>query len=351
MARHDPGAHGRAVAVYGLAGLLVLAVGSVAIWHFLERQSLRKILAPEPLPAITVVTGDSDSELAAAWVDLLTRAQFSPTLVTLDKYEPAEGVLAVADAVALTPALERGIREKLAGGGGGVVLGSPPQGTETLLGMTAEPGESGAAITFSEAASPVLARVRPGYELRATPESIGLLEETPTMKVDARWEGSSRAAIAHYRHGGGRVLFLGFSPARLWNRADNELGLLLRTSLRWIASQPVSEGAAGMPAASRTLTPASRLRARTVMSWSFDRLEGEAGEFILRIRNGGKVNLPNPTVKIWLPEKVRDIEVAGSLFGRRGVSITPVEGERAAIVSLSGLRGREDRLIRLQAVE
>ena len=106
-----------------------------------------------------------------------------------------------------------------------------------------------------------------------------------------------------------------------------------------------------MPAASRTLTPASRLRARTVMSWSFDRLEGEAGEFILRIRNGGKVNLPNPTVKIWLPEKVRDIEVAGSLFGRRGVSITPVEGERAAIVSLSGLRGREDRLIRLQAVE
>ncbi|HEU5162482.1 MAG TPA: hypothetical protein VFV54_05010, partial [Thermoanaerobaculia bacterium] len=137
MARHDPRAHGRAVAVYGLAGILALAVGSVAIWSFFERQTLRKILAPAPLPAVTVVTGDSDSELAAAWVELLTRAQFSPTLVTLDKYEPSEGVLAIADVDTLTPLLVKGIRGKLAAGGGVAVLGSPPEGVAPLLEMTA----------------------------------------------------------------------------------------------------------------------------------------------------------------------------------------------------------------------
>jgi hypothetical protein len=350
MARHDHRAHGRAVAVYGLASLLVLAVGSIAIWSFLERQAIRRTLAPEPLPPVTVLTGDPDSALAAAWVDLLSKAQFAPTLVTLDKYEPAPGLLALADVGTITPPIARAIEQRLAEHGGIVILGHPPAGADALLGLSAERGPSGAVIRFAEVASPLLARVRPGYAIRTTPrDDAPLLEETPDMGIDARWEGSSRAAIAHYRHRGGRVIFLGFSPAALWVKSDNELALLLRTGFRWAASQPVSEGAAGMPAASRTLTPASRLRARGRMSWSFDRVEGEEGSFILRIRNGSREALPNPTVKIWFPERVESVDVAGSLFGRRGVVISPVEGERAATVTLPGLRAHEDRLIRIDA--
>jgi hypothetical protein len=351
MAGHDPQAHGRAVAVYGLASLLVLAVGSVAIWSFVERRTIRGTLAPEALPAVAVVTADPDSELAAAWVELLTKAQFSPTLVPIERYEPSEGVLALADVDELTPRLAEGIRATLAQGGGVAVLGRVPEGAAALLAMTAGEGTSGSGIVFSEAASPVLARVRPGHSLRTAPRPVSLLEESPAMKVDARWEESARAAIAHYRHGGGRVLFLGFSPAALWNRADNELGLMLRTAFRWVAGQPVSEAAAGMPAASRTLTSASRLQARGVMSWSVDRLEADGDSFVLRIRNNGSANLPNPTVKIWLPESAAQVDVAGSLFGRRGVSLSAVEGERAAIVSLAGLRAHEERLIRLGAGE
>ena len=139
MARHDHQGHARAAAVYGLAGLIVLAVGSIAIWSFVERQSVRRTLAPEPLPAVTIVTGNPDSALGAAWVDLLSKAQFAATLVPIEKYEPAPGLLAIADLESLPPPLARGIEAKLREGGGLIVLGAPPEGAD------ASPGRAGGA--------------------------------------------------------------------------------------------------------------------------------------------------------------------------------------------------------------
>ncbi len=350
MGRHDHATPRGMVAIYGAASVVVLAVGAIAIWGFLERQALRSTLAPEPLPPVTVVTSDPDSDLAASWVDLLTRAEFAPTLVPVERYTPAEGVLALAGVQVLTPALEEGIRRKIAEGGGIAVLGPPPSGSDRLLGLAVTPGEPSTLLRVAEAASPVLARIRPGHEIAFARHEPPFLEENPAMHVDARWDGSARAAIAHYRLQRARILFFGFDPDSLSNPRDVDLGLLLRTAFRWVASQPVSDAALGMPAASKTLSPASRIRALdSKMTWSFDRLE-EPGAFVLRIRNGGDENLPNPSVKIWYPERIDGLELAGNWFSRRNLDITPIDDEHAAVVSLTGLRPHEDRFIRIEGV-
>lgn len=342
MSRHEAANHGRAIVLYGIASLIVLAIGVVAIWSFVERQSIRRTLAPEPLPEITILTSHPDSTLAAGWVDLLTRAQFSPTLVSFENFVPSDGVFAIVGVDRTTPGLERAIADHLAARGGIAVLGSPPAGSS--LGFKAPPGPSGETLRLAEASSPVLARVRPGHQLSLAPHEAALLEESPSMNIDARWEGSSRAAIAHWSHGGGRVLFFGFDPSALWHPADEDLLLLLRTAFRWVASQPVSDAAIGMPAAAKTLTAASRIRAQNArLAWSFDRLESE-GEFVLRIRNGSREALENPTVKIWYPETISSLELSGALFGRRNVNLD-ITNDRAAIVSLTSLRAHEDRYI------
>ena len=167
------------------------------------------------------------------------------------------------------------------------------------------------------------------------------------MTVDARWAEGSKAAIVHFRAEGGRILWFGFDPSKLWNPGDNQLGLMLRTAFRWVSSQPVSEAAAGLPASARTLTPAARLEVRKQgLSWSFDRL-AEDGAFILRVRNGSKELLPNATVKVWYPERIEGLELEGSWFSRRGVDVIDLEEERSALISLGGLRGHEDRLIKV----
>src|SRR5688500_235352 len=117
MARHEHRIPARAAAVYGLASILVLGIGVIAIWSFIERQRLRRSLAPDPLPAVTVLTADPESELAAAWVDLLGRAQFSPTLVAPERISPSPGtVLFLADLPTLTPALSDQTRQILGAG-------------------------------------------------------------------------------------------------------------------------------------------------------------------------------------------------------------------------------------------
>src|SRR5216117_788912 len=65
------------IAIYVPVVLVVTLLGALAIWSFIGRQSL--VIAPEPLPRVTLVTADARSPLTAAWVRLLNKAEVEPT--------------------------------------------------------------------------------------------------------------------------------------------------------------------------------------------------------------------------------------------------------------------------------
>src|SRR5712691_5805507 len=93
--RHDVRVDWKHLVVPGLALAVVLIIGAIAIWSFIERQSL--VIQPETLPKITIVTKDPTSRLAGAWVRLLTKAEMNPTLVPLETFDPIEGVVVFCD--------------------------------------------------------------------------------------------------------------------------------------------------------------------------------------------------------------------------------------------------------------
>src|SRR5688572_6758852 len=53
---HEARVHWKHIAIYVPIVLVVTALGGIAIWSFIERQSL--VIAPEPLPRVTLVTAD-----------------------------------------------------------------------------------------------------------------------------------------------------------------------------------------------------------------------------------------------------------------------------------------------------
>lgn len=346
MARHEHRFDWRALVFYGIVSVLVLIAGSLTLYSFFERNMLVQKVAPEALPAVTVVADDPSSKLAAAWVDLLTRSDFAPTLVAAANFQPVDGLLALCDVSQLTPELRRAVDARLQSGGGVVVLGAPPKG-KAVAALEASSIPSSGVIRFADAAAPTLARVQPGHEVGARSTPVAVLEETPHMTVDARWSGNSRAAVAHFEHGKGRVLWFGFDPSALYYPADRQLALLLRASMRWVAGQPVSDGAIGTPAIAKALAPAARIDARLKkFSFSVDRLEGN--ELLsLRIVNRSNQTLANPTVKIWLPPGATEARFRGSFLARRKVQISRAEGENAAIVSLPQLAPFEERVLKL----
>lgn len=340
----------RALLFYGIASLVVLVAGGLVIYTFFEKRTLSQIIAPEPLPKVSVVTADPESKFAAAWIDLLTNADFAATLVPLDKVEPTEGILALCNLKEIPETLRKYVSDTLAAGGGVAILGEAPSTDPALLGLTTSTMMSGDVIKFTEAATPVLARVQPGRELGSKPSEVAVAEETPRMVVNARWKNSARAAIVHYRVSPGRVLWFGFDPSKLYVQKDRHLVVLLRTGFRWVAGQPVSEGAIGTPMAAKTLTPDARLAARAKrMSYSVDRLR-DSDWFTLRIRNNSKERLLSPTVKFWLPPHTVRVELGGSLVSRRYVTLMGDPEENAVLVSIFSLGPYEDRIIKLRAV-
>lgn len=347
MTRHEHRRDWRSLSFYGIVCLLVLLAGGVILYSFFERQTLMSTIAAEPLPEVTVVTSDAQSKLAASWVEILTRSDFAPTLVAAKDFKPTDGLIAICDLDQLTPALSDELGRHLREGGGIAVFGSLPAGAG-VGGLSAVKGLSSGAIRFGDAASPVLARVHPGHEVGARATEVALLEERPDMFIDARWSGDARAAIAHMEAGGGRLIWFGFDPAALHVASDRQLALLLRTSFRWAAGQPISEGAVGEPASAKALAPAARLESRRLgFSYSVDRLE-KPSLFTLRVRNRGKERLPNPTVKIWLPPATRGVEFSGSFFARRNVSIAQAQGENAVTVTMPVLGRHEERIFKLK---
>jgi len=347
--RHEARVDWKHLAIYGLVVGAVVIVGAVAIWAFIDKQSL--VIAPEPLPKITVVTADSRSRLAAAWVRVLTKAELPATLVPLETFDPIEGVVVFCDVPKIPQRLDDALAEFTRRGGSLAFVGAPPETPIGRIHLVAETGKSDSAMRLSEAVSPVLARLNPGAEIATRIGDVAMLKESPRMNVDARWRDNSRAAVMHLEADGARYLWFGIDPSALANPDDRQLLLLLRTAFRWVAGQPVSDGAVGAPQLANTLTPDARREARANrFAFTVDRLPNRR-QFGIRMMNRGGVPLQNPTVKIWLPPGVTQVALAGDFIMRRNATLTGVPEEGACLVSLPSLTRNEDRVMKLRIVE
>lgn len=334
------------LAVYGVLLAVVLVIGGVAVWSFVARQALA--IEPEPLPKITVVGTAASSPLAAAWVKLLTRADMQTTLVQLEQLDPIEGVILFCDVPSIPPPLLQRLETFVQRGGSLAFAGQPPVTAIGKLHLEAEPGRSDATIVFSQSVSPVLARLRPGHELRSAAADVAFLEETPRMIVDARWKESARAAVMHMEVDGSRYLWFGLRPDRLVGD-DPQLHLLLRTAFRWVAGQPVSDGAIGAPQLAKTLTPDARLEARKQrFAFSVDRQKDNHDTFTIRMSNRGPAAITNPTVRVWLPPGVKRVALSGDLLMRRNATLTGLPEDGSCLVSVPRLSKNQNRVIKLR---
>ena len=344
--RHEARVDWTHLVVPGVAATLVVIIGALAIWSFLSQQFL--VTAPDPLPKVTVVTADPHSPLAAAWVRLLTAAEMNPTLVPLDTFDPIEGVVVFCDIPQIPPRLAVLLAKFVQRGGAIAFAGTPPATPIGRFRLLTEPGTLDSVIRFAEQASPVLARLNPGWTVKVRPATVALLKETPHMSVDARWATNSRAVAMHLEQDGARYLWFGLDPD--FTPQDLQLLVLLRTAFRWVAGQPISEGAVGSPDAAKALTPEARRRARKD-GFTF-RVDSTQNRNLLAVRmiNNGTVSLPNPTVKVWLPPRVTKVALGGDFIMRRNASLTGETEEGACTVSLPALGRGADRVLKVEIV-
>ena len=344
---HEGKVQWKHIAVYLPVLLLVVLIGAFVLWSFFEKQSV--LIDPAPLPKVTLVTSDPRSPLTAAWVRLLTDAEMQPTLVPLDKVEVLQGVVVLCDVATLPPALANDIADFVSKGGAVAVIGQPPATPIGSVTMSADSGTSDPSMKFTEAVSPVLARLDPGHQVWVKESPVAFLKETPRMFVDVRWSTNSRAVIMHMEKDGSRYLWFGFDPNALSNE-DRQLLLLLKTAFRWVAGQPVSEGAVGSQAAATTFTPAARGEAHTRgFSFSVDRLRNPK-QFSVRMSNRGNTPLQNPTVKVWLPPGVTQVALGGDVLMKRSVLLTGAPEEGACLISRPRLGRGEERVMKLEIV-
>ena len=334
--------------LYGVVVGLVIVIGAIAIWSFVERQSL--VIQPEPLPRITVVTRDPNSRLAAAWVQLLTRAELNPTLVPLETFNPIEGVVVFCDIPEIPSRLAAALDEFVRRGGALAFVGKPPATPIGRFQIFADEGTSDSAIRLGENASPVLARLAPGSIIESRATEVAFLKETPRMMIDARWADNARAAIMHIEIDRGRYLWFGFDPDAI--SSDSAIvEVVLRSAFRWVGGQPVSDGAVGTPNLAKTLAPEARRDAReNRFSFTVDRAR-DPDYFTVKFANEGGVVLLNPTVKVWLPPRVTSVELDGDILMTRNATLTGVPEEGACLVSLPNLTRNEERIMKLRIVE
>jgi hypothetical protein len=347
--KHNARVEWKHVAIYVPLLLIVILLGIFAIWSFLERQSLE--LEAVPLPRVTVITANSTSQLAAAWVRLLNDAELQPTLVSADKVEALQGVVVLCDIWSLPPPLAANLDRFLRAGGAVVVVGSPP--VTPLAGMTlaADSGISDNAVKLAEIASPLLARLGPGDLVSLRPVKVAFLKESPRMAVDARWRTNARAAVMHIENGGTRYVWFGVDPDALPPGGNNELTLLVRTAFRWAGGEAISDGAVGPAAETKGFTPASRRHAREQhFAFSVDRLRNHS-TFSVRMLDRGAAPLENPTVKVWLPPGVRQVALAGDLMMRRNATLTAIAEEGACLIALPSLERNAEKVLKLKITE
>jgi hypothetical protein len=347
LARHEALVQWKHILWYVPVLALVIIVGALAIWSFIERQSL--VIEPEPLPKVTLVTADPQSRLTAAWVRLLTSSELQPTLVPADQLEVMQGVIVICDLWEIPPKVREALGRYIERGGSVAILGAPPSTPIGSAHFLADSGVSDAGFKFSESVSPVLARLNPGYTVASSRAPVTFLKESPRMTVDARWNGNSRAVVMHMEQAGTRYLWIGFDPDAV--RADDrQLTLMLRTAFRWVAGQPISDGAIGDADQARTLTAGARRQAREErFAFSVDPI-GKSS-FSIRMTNRGGRTIENPTVKIWLPPGVTQVALAGDFIMKRRASLTSVPEEGACLLSLPSLTRNEERVMKIKIAE
>lgn len=349
MARHEATVDRRHLFFYGSILAAVVVIGLYAIWAFIEQQSV--VIQPEPLPKVTVVTSRSGSQLGAAWVRLLNAAELQATLVPLETFDPIEGVVIFCDVETISPRLAALLEEFVRRGGALAFVGAPPQTNIGRFRLFYDEAEVGGGVRLSEHVSPVLARLVPGYVIPTRTGRVAVLKETPRMVVDARWRENERAAAMHVEMDGARYLWFGLDPRLLPSKPDATLALMLRTAFRWVAGQPVSDGAIGDPQSAKTLTPTSRRKARSNgFGFSVDRLRNRDDVFSVRMVNRGGIPLANPTVKLWVPPDVTKVAFSGSFVMFRDASLTGIPEDGTVLVSLPRLRRNEDRIMKLQVL-
>lgn len=345
--RKEAEVHWKHIAFYVAVLVLVVVLGGLAIWSFIEKQSMASI-EPAALPKVTLVTADPRSPLTASWVRLLTVAEMQPTLVPVDRLEVLQGVVAICDLPSLPPRVSDSLKEFVRKGGAVVVLGAPPQTPVGDVRFAADLGPSDSSLKFSESVSPILSRLNPGYEVPVRRAQVAFLQETARMNVDARWSTNSRAVIMHMERGRTRYLWFGFNPDALVTEQDRSLLLLLRTAFRWVAGQPISDGAAGEANQAMTLTPNARRDARAGrFSFSVDPL-GDKRTFSVELSNRGPKALQNPTVKIWLPPGVTGVRLAGDPLMKRHATLTGVPEEGACLLTMPRLGRNESRVMKIK---
>jgi hypothetical protein len=344
LARHEALVKWKHILWYVPIVALVIAVGALAIWSFIERQSL--VIEPQPLPKVTLITASPGSRLTAAWVRLLTTSEMQPTVVPADQIEALQGVIVICDLWAIPPKVQEQLRRFMDEGGSVAVLGAPPSAPLGRVHLEADVGMSDRAFKMSETVSPVLARLNPGYAVASARSQVAFLKESPRMTIDARWSGNSRAVVMHMEEAGSRYLWMGFDPDAV-RAEDPQLTLMLRTAFRWVAGQPVSDGAVGEAAQARTLTPYARRQAREErFAFSVDPIGKRAFSILMSNRGGRRID--NPTVKIWLPPGVTEVGLAGDFIMRRHASLTSVPEEGACLISLPSLTRNEERVMKIR---
>lgn len=348
--RHEAHVHWKHVALYVPVLVVVVIVGALAIWSFVEKQSM--IVAPAPLPPVTIVTTNPQSAQAAAWARFLTNAELAPTVVSASQFHDvrAGGVIALCDADALPLQAAHAISDAVARGHALAILGTPPNAAMAGVRLSADSGLSDDSATISTADSPLLARAEPGYTILTRPAQAAFLREDPGMKVDARWSRSARAAIVHLDAGATRVIWFGIDPDSLRGN-EPEFQLVVRTGFRWIAGQPISAAAAAPSAAqAETFSPAVRAAARTDgLAYSADALVASRS-LSVTIANRGRRRVDNPVVKVWLPRDVKSCGVGGDLFMRRDVTATYAPDDDACMVTVPFLRPGAERVVKVTTI-
>ena|SRR5437763_116744 len=333
---HEAHVHWKHIAIYVPVVLLVIFLGGLALWSFVERQSL--VIVPEPIPRVTLVTDDPDAPQTAAWVRLLNAAAVETTVVPAGQAGAAQGVIALCNVKSIPSALRsRGI----------AILGAPPSTPVGPLHLTADHGTGDNAFKLAETASPILARLSPGAEMPARPVPVAFLDETPQMHVDARWRTNARAAVAHMELSGARVLWIGLPADAV--PPNQSMLLMLRTAFRWLGGQPISDGAAGDDVQAATLTPAARRQARNQrLTFSVERLR-DRGKFAVRMENRGAARISHPTVQLWLPPGMTHVALGGDWIMTRGATVTSGTQEGACVIALPSLARNEERVFKLSA--
>jgi hypothetical protein len=345
LARHEALVQWKHILWYVPVLALVIIVGALAIWSFIERESL--VIEPEPLPKVTLVTADPGSRLTAAWVRLLTASEMQPTLVPADQLEVLQGVIVICDIWELPPKVQEALGRFIEHGGSVAVLGAPPKTPIGNVHLVADSGMCDTGFKLSESVSPVLARLNPGYTVASARAPVSFLKESPRMTIDARWNGNSRAVVMHMEQERTRYIWIGFDPDAV-RGDDRQLTLMLRTAFRWVAGQPVSDGAVGEADQARTLTAGARRQAREErFAFSVDPI-GNKRQFSIQMTNRGGRPIQNPTVKIWLPPGVTQVALAGDFIMKRRASLQAVPEEGACLISLPSLTRNEERVMKIK---